>query len=282
MNSWWTAQPDSADATGWLGRYLDGTVGYEDPLAGITIGPSPSRALLGDGSFAVAIADGSGLSPAVPGWIDSVDELIGAWKGFAVQDPNRIELAPVQQAISSTVDAKARLDAALTGYERRQRRRTDLADQLDLAARLITSGVSPTVIYVHGFGDFDTHEGQLNRHGQMMEQLDGAIAAFFSLLEEADLSDKAVILTASEFGRRPRDNGGGTDHGTAAPHMLIGPAVVGGRYGESPSLSRLDRFGNPIHTVDFRSVYATVLDCWLQADADSVLGHSHDRIPLFG
>ena len=186
----------------------------------------------------------------------------------------------MQRAIASTVDARTTLNAALTGYERRQRRRTGLTDQLDLAARLITSGVSPTVIYVHGFGDFDTHEAQLNRHGQMMEQLDGAIDAFFAVLEEAGMSERAIILTASEFGRRPRDNGGGTDHGTAAAHMIIGPAVLGGRFGEAPSLSRLDRSGNLIHTIDFRAVYATVLDSWLGADADSVLGATYERIPV--
>ncbi len=281
MNTWWTAQPDSADATGWLGRYLDGTVGYDDPLAGITIGPGPSRALLGDSSFAVAIADGSGLAPNVAPWIDSVDELIGAWQGFAVEDPNRIELAPVQRAIASTVEARSTLQAALDGYGRTQRRRTVLSDQLDLAARLITSGVAPTILYIHGFGDFDTHEGQLNRHGQMMGELDSAIDSFFTALDEAGMGDRAIILTASEFGRRPRDNGGGTDHGTAAAHILIGSAVAGGRYGESPSLSRLDRTANLIHAVDFRSVYATVLDGWLGADADAVLGATFERLPIF-
>ena len=94
------------------------------------------------------------------------------------------------------------------------------------------------------------------------------------------MSDRAIILTASEFGRRPRDNGGGTDHGTAAAHMLIGPAVAGGRYGASPSLTRFDRSDNLIHTVDFRAVYATVLDSWLGADADSVLGATYERIPV--
>lgn len=148
-----------------------------------------------------------------------------------------------------------------------------------LAARLINSGVSPTVIYIHGFGDFDTHLGQLDRHGDLMTQLDAALEGFWR--ELGPNADRAMVLTASEFGRRPRENGSGTDHGTAAAHVLIGPAVNGGRFGETPSLTNLDSAGNLIHTVDYRSVYATVLDSWLEADADTVLGTEYERLPVF-
>ena len=90
-----------------------------------------------------------------------------------------------------------------------------------------------------------------------------------------------VEMTTSEFGRRVRDNGSGTDHGTASTSMLIGAPVVGGRYGQAVDLSRLDTRGNPAHTVDFRSTYATVIDGWLEADADGVLGATYERLPVF-
>lgn len=278
MASWWTAKPDSSDGTGWLGRYLDGTVGYEDPLAGIAIGPGPSRALLGDNSYAVAIRDETGLNPQLPGWIDSSDELVGMWAGFAPSGAES-EADPVRQAIGTAVEARTELAAALEGTSAARTRRPTLYNEMLLAAKLINSGIGPTVIYIHGFGDFDTHLDQTARHGELMRQFNEALAAFWG--EIGPNSEKVAVLTASEFGRRPRENGSGTDHGTASTHMLIGPSVRGGRYGETPSLTTLDPDGNLVHSVDYRSVYATVLDEWLGADADSILAGNYERLGAF-
>ena len=277
MATWWTAKPDSSDGTGWLGRYLDGTVGYSQPLAGIAIGPGPSRALLGNASYAVGIRDETGLSPQLPGWVDTNDELMGMWEGFAPGGAQG-ETDPVRKAIGTAVDASKEPAKALAGTSTARTRRPTLENEMLLAARLINSGVSPTVIYIHGFGDFDTHLDQRARHDNMMTQLNAGLAGFWNELENN--ADEVLVLTASEFGRRPRENGSGTDHGTAAAHMLIGPSVAGGRYGEAPSLSNLDTSGNLVHTTDFRSVYATVLDSWFEADADSVLGATYERLPM--
>jgi len=279
MATWWTANPDSSDGTGWLGRYLDGTVGYTEPLAGVAIGPGPSRALLGNASYAVGIRDETGLSPQLPGWIDTSDELMGMWAGFAPGGAEG-ETDPVRQAIGTAVEASKDLIEALGGTSAARTRRPTIENEMLLAARLINSGVTPTVIYIHGFGDFDTHLDQQARHDNRMTQLNAALGGFWT--ELGANSDKVLVLTASEFGRRPGENGSGTDHGTAAAHMLIGPSVAGGRYGEAPSLTNLDQSGNLVHTVDFRSVYATVLDSWLEADADGVLGATYERLPIFG
>ena len=278
MASWWNGKPDSSDGTGWLGRYLDGTVGYSAPLAGIAIGPGPSRALLGNSSYAVAIRDETGLNPQLPGWIDERDELVGMWSGFAPGGAEN-ETDPIRQAIGTAVEARAELASALDGTSSLRTRRPTIYNELLLAARLINSGVSPTVIYVHGFGDFDTHLDQEIRHTDLMSQFDEALAAFWS--ELGDNSNDVAVLTASEFGRRPKENGTGTDHGTAAAHLLIGPEVNGGRFGEAPSLQSLDTNGNLVHTVDYRSVYATVLDEWLSADADTILAGTYERLGVF-
>lgn len=278
MASWWTGKPDSSDGTGWVGRYLDGTVGYTAPLAGIAIGPGPSRALLGNSSYAVAIRDETGLNPELPGWIDTSDELVGMWAGFAPGGAVN-ETDPVRQAIGTAVAARDELALALEGTSRARTRRPTLHNEMLLAARLIKSGIGPTVIYVHGFGDFDTHLDQAARHNDLMRQLDESLSAFWTVL--GDDSDKVAVLTASEFGRRPRENGSGTDHGTASSHMLIGPSVSGGRYGETPSLTALDTSGNLLHTVDYRTVYATVLDEWLGGDADSILDGAYERLGVF-
>ena len=87
-------------------------------------------------------------------------------------------------------------------------------------------------------------------------------------------------MTVSEFGRRPRENGSGTDHGTAAPHFVIGSTVTGGRYGAPPSLTQLDRNGNLVFTTDYRSLYATAVQGWLGVDAEAIVGPGFAPLPL--
>ncbi len=92
------------------------------------------------------------------------------------------------------------------------------------------------------------------------------------------------FLTARSLGQQQHDredNDGGTDHGTAASHFVVGPKVVGGRYGESPSLTKLDSDGNLIHTVDYRSLYASVLDGWMGAGHPDILRAEYETLPLF-
>ena len=286
MATWWTADAGTGDS-GWLGRMIDGTVGYDDPLAGVTIGPSPSQALLGNASFVVSIQDRRGLQPNVPPWIDNADELMAAWEGFAPATSLVGEgIGPlVQHGLAATAQARTDLAAALATSGPHDGDGTDtdtdgprrsLVELMSTAALLITSGLRPSVIYVHGFADYDTHSNQLPRHASELAAVDDALAAFFALLDGAGVGDRAIVMTMSEFGRRPRDNGRGTDHGTAAPQLVVGSSVAGGRYGEAPDLTALDGTANLVHTVDFRSVYATVLSSWLGVDAEGILGHSYE------
>jgi uncharacterized protein (DUF1501 family) len=134
-----------------------------------------------------------------------------------------------------------------------------VTESLTLAAQLVVSAHAPRVVYVSGLGDYDTHQGQAQRHPQLMADLDAGLDAYFTTLDAAGKTDRALVMTVSEFGRRPGENGSGTDHGTAAPQFVIGSAVKGGRYGAPPSLTKLDEHGNLVHPTDFRALYATVL-----------------------
>jgi len=101
-------------------------------------------------------------------------------------------------------------------------------------------------------------------------------------LEAHGVADKVMVATWSEFGRRPKENAsGGTDHGAAAPLFIIGKPVAGGLYGEQPSLTRTIDSGNLKYTVDFRSVYQTLIRDWLQGDPAPVLGATFPELPLF-
>ena len=118
LASWWTGNPGTAGGTGWIGRYLDGTVGYDDPLAGIGIGPIPSPALLGAASFATSIVDARGLQPSVPAWVENVDQLVAAWGSFAPASPDPTTLlGQLQHSILLTAQARDGLAGELDGFE---------------------------------------------------------------------------------------------------------------------------------------------------------------------
>jgi uncharacterized protein (DUF1501 family) len=293
LGYWWSGVPGESGSAGWLGRYLDGTVGFEDPLAAVGIGPVPSPALLGVQSFATSITDTSGLQPRLPAWVDDPDSLVAAWGGFAPASPDPATvLGPVQDAIRLTVEARDRLDRDLgaapdtgarttrAGASAGYARDASVTESLTLAAHLVAAAHPPRVVYVSGLGDFDTHQGQAQRHPQLMADLDAGLDAFFATLDAGGATDRALVMTVSEFGRRPGENGSGTDHGTAAPQFVIGSGVKGGRYGAPPSLTNLDDHGNLVHTTDFRALYATVLGGWFDVDPVPVLGAGFGPLPV--
>ena len=148
---------------------------------------------------------------------------------------------------------------------------TPLGAALHDVAALIAGGVGSRVLSVEHTG-FDTHDAQEPRHRGVMRALDMALGAFLSDLESSEAGRETIVVAFSEFGRRVKENGAeGTDHGVAGPMLVAGPKVRGGLYGEHPSLTDLDE-GDLRHTVDFRSVYATVIERWFGADAERVLG----------
>lgn len=129
---------------------------------------------------------------------------------------------------------------------------------------------------------FDTHAGQANTHQRLLSQFAGAISAFYSELQALGKADKTLLMVFSEFGRRVRENGSlGTDHGAAAPMFLLGGRVKGGLHGEPPDLRNLDGNNDLRMQLDFRRVYATVLE-WLGGDPEAVLGKAFAPLPMTG
>lgn len=128
---------------------------------------------------------------------------------------------------------------------------------------------------------FDTHGNQPGTQARLLGDLANGIVALKSVLTELNRWNDALIVTYAEFGRRPKENlSNGTDHGTASVHFVLGGRVNGGMYGAAPDLGRLSPDGNPAFALDFRSVYATVLDRWWGVDSRSVLGGRFETLPL--
>jgi uncharacterized protein (DUF1501 family) len=157
---------------------------------------------------------------------------------------------------------------------------TGLANRLQLVARLLKSDFAARVYYTTQ-GSYDTHAAQLPTHANLLRELGGALRAFLDDLAAARLAERVTVLVFSEFGRQVRENAsGGTDHGTAAPVFLAGLGVQSGLVGTAPNL--LDLTGNaPKMTMDFRRVYATVLEDWLGVPSKDALGGAFERLPLF-
>ncbi len=154
-----------------------------------------------------------------------------------------------------------------------------LASSLSLIGRMIAGGL-PTRVYYASQGGFDTHAGQMNAQERLLGDFNGAVAAFVADLKQQGNFDRVLLMTFSEFGRRVAENAnGGTDHGTAAPMFLVGGAVKAGLLGKHPSLTDLDR-GDLKFSTDFRCVYGTILDHWLKAPSELVLGRKFPSLPI--
>ena len=159
-----------------------------------------------------------------------------------------------------------------------------LSRQLSMIAQMIRAGLK-TRIYYATLGGFDTHAGQggaNGRHAQLLGQMASSMKAFYEDLKEQGNDGRVMTLTFSEFGRRVSQNAsGGTDHGTAAPMFLFGPMVRPGVHGTHPSMSDLDG-GDLKHTLDFRHVYAGVLDSWMGADSEAILSRRYRPALVLG
>jgi uncharacterized protein (DUF1501 family) len=149
--------------------------------------------------------------------------------------------------------------------------RTPFGNAVRTAAQ-VASGRSGVAAIKVSLGGFDTHRNQQPVHTRLLKDLAESLAALKAALMELGRWKSTLVMTYAEFGRRPRENqSGGTDHGTGSVHLALGGAVRGGLYGAPPVLGRLDGNGNLPFAVDFRDVYATVLERWWGIPAAGVL-----------
>jgi uncharacterized protein (DUF1501 family) len=151
------------------------------------------------------------------------------------------------------------------------------SQQLALAARMIGSSAGSKIVFV-SIGSFDTHAGQRAQQDRLLGYLGDGLLAFYADLAAHGLDRKVMTMTFSEFGRRVTQNASnGTDHGTAMPLFVIGGGVKGGIYGSHPSLTDLDS-GDLKYAIDFRSIYATVIEKWLGRDPAPILGGAYPSV----
>ncbi|MCY2977299.1 MAG: DUF1501 domain-containing protein [Planctomycetota bacterium] len=177
----------------------------------------------------------------------------------------------VSASTSAAMQASKQLDKAMATPDKAgDFPDSQLGEKLKVISRLILAGIKTQVYYVTLDG-FDTHANQLAAHASLVRQWSDALTAFHKRLADAGDSDRVLVFTFSEFGRRVTENASqGTDHGAAAPAYLSGPNLGVSMLGEQPNLSDLDDGDVKFHT-DFRCVYATILEDWLGLPSKNVL-----------
>lgn len=273
MATWMRGQANGGTFSGWLGRWLDGAPDTS-PLHMVNIGVNVPLHLSGD------VRAGSSIAPWGMSFGAETDDahtrLYGAIRSFSAAPTG---LGPWGDAV-----ARVQRDAIEIGHDVAPSFATKLPDNdtardMALAARMINLDLGVRVVGVNMDG-FDAHRGELAEHAVLMADLDAGLSAFFATLQPR-FANRTTILVISEFGRTPAANdSGGTDHGTANTTMLIGPPVAGGLYGQLPSFSDLDQNRRFKANLDFRSIYATVLEKVLGADSRQILGGTYEILPL--
>ena len=283
MDIWHTARRD-AKGNGWIGRYFDNNCnGTPTPEGAISIGRKAPLAMIGDVQKPVSFES------------EDLFRWLGQDLHDSMKDPydkiNRMgmpgDVAPDTQAsflMRTALDAQLSSDRIRAAVGRRPLveypNNNPLAAQLRMVGAMIRDEMRTRVYYVT-LGGFDTHAGQLNAHGNKMRQFGQAMNIFQQDLKAQGNDSRVLTMVFSEFGRRVAQNAsGGTDHGTAAPMFLVGPMVRPGVLGQHPSLDNLDS-GDLMHTVDFRSIYASVLDDWMKSPSVDVLGEPFQKASIF-
>ena len=269
MDIWHTASNSNEYlSSGWLGRYLDSECSDSDPVTAIEMSNILSMALKGK------------LKKGLP--LTNVNQFYRASKEIAAQEAYSGENPMVAFLYKTQADVKS--NAAYL-YEKNKIYKSSksypnnkFAKQLKEVAEMIISGVESPVYYVSLSG-FDTHNSQKGRQERLLKTYSEAMKVFVEDLKASDRWNETLVMTFSEFGRRVKENGSkGTDHGKANNLFVMGGKLKKkGLFNPMPDLKNLDN-GDVKHTIDFRTVYATILNGWMDVDAQQIIGKEFNKL----
>ena len=278
MRVWHTADPDNLGRQrGWLGRAVDNEWNPN-------IIDTPA-VFLGPISRPFALNAGNVIVPSIRSAQDLVAAQIPGASELSRTNVDKSLLSFVRQCRARAYANSRRIEAAVRkAGNTAEYPSFGLANHLRSVAQLIRADIGLRIFFVElgggGIGGFDNHANQLGNHCAMLHQLSESIAAFVDDLERDKLVDRVLLMTFSEFGRTVKENGRrGTGHGVAAPVFLVGGKLKSGLVGEHPSLTDLDNGALKLK-IDFRRVYATVLDRWLGFESRAVLDRQYEPLDI--
>ena len=289
---------------GWLGRYFDNACKGCDPTVGISIGRQMPQAFASAKPIGICLDNPQNYRFATDdvkngSEMKSSERFFRELNGSAAIESEALEasagasitsltgaipaqLSPLDYLERTALDAQISSDRILAASRKSRNQASyppsQLANSLKLVARLIGGGLATRVYYISQ-GGYDTHANQAPAQDRLLRDLASAVKAFGDDLKAQRNADRVLVMTFSEFGRRVAQNAnGGTDHGAAAPMFMVAPKVKAGFLGSFPSIAPADLHNGDLKfTTDFRSVYAGVLETWLQTSSAPVLGR---KFPL--
>jgi uncharacterized protein (DUF1501 family) len=275
---WEVGQLDANARTGWMGRYLDVVGEPDNPLQGLSLDYSLAPALATATMPVAAVsspadytmwANGLGEPLSAPAF-----ETFGALGALAAPSP------ALAQARSASYDTSLVLEEMASFVQTEKETgdhapvtypTSEFAERLAVLAAMLHNGMPIKCVSLNAVGSYDTHAGEVDTLSTNLEQTIPAVLAFQRDLEARGLDRRVLIQLWSEFGRRPKENGSGTDHGAGGVAFLIGTRAAGKMVGEFPGLTNLDENENVIRTSDYRSMYCSLLEQWFETEAGLVI-----------
>ncbi|HVW17211.1 MAG TPA: DUF1501 domain-containing protein [Solirubrobacteraceae bacterium] len=280
---WETGLITQRDAPGWLGRWLDRHGRPDNPLQALTVGGGLSPVLRSVKAPAASVGSPGDAQLSMTGvWGDQAKAALRTWERLA---KHAVSGQPGPQAAAEAARLTKAVADRLAPYQGKDGKPhpaflpkadypkdSDLADKLQSLAGMLSLPLGIRLATVDSSNDFDTHDNQAAELRKSLGDVSGALSAFQADLEARGLADRVMTLVWSEFGRRPQANdSGGTDHGAGGIAWVQGTRAASGVLSEYPDVRRLDREGNLRVTVDFRRVYASLIEQWLGTDASEVI-----------
>ncbi len=298
---WQTASDSNkVEKNGWIGRYFDNACAGADPAVGVTIGNQLPEAFFAAKPRGIVLNNPQNYRFMANG--NATEESYKKLNELEMSNPlpddnsgGSIAMLPAGMPMTGgrAVDfiTRTALDAQHSSDEVRAIAAkvqntavyppSPLGNSLKLVAKLIGGGLATRVYYVSQ-GGYDTHTNQMASQQRLLGDLAESVKSFTDDLRAQGNMGRVLVMTFSEFGRRVSENAnGGTDHGAAAPMFVVGDKVKSGLLGKYPSLAPADLFeGDVKYNVDFRSVYAAVLENWLQTKSAPILGRQFTPLPV--
>ena len=282
MDIWHTCEPDKQGPEGWLGRVIrDIDPHGENVLTGVNFGRGLPRALAVPGVpvASVAVLETYGVLTGISEEPDRTDAL----DVFARMYAPTIGSGPVMDYLGQTgLDALKGADILKTAPDRYvssiEYADNAISKNLQGISKVLNANLGTRIFYTQ-HGGYDTHANQGPVHPKLWTELSQAISDFYADLVEHEVSEDVLMFVFTEFGRRVKDNGSGTDHGSGGLAFAIGDPVKGGMYSEYPSLKESNLLeGDLQFNVDYRGVYGSMVENWLHLDPITVVGGNFEQL----
>jgi uncharacterized protein (DUF1501 family) len=282
MDIWHTAEPEKLIAEGWLGRVIrELDPQKQNVCTGVSFGTGMPRAMYLSGTPAMSVSqlEGYGLLMTLSG--EKQRRALNAFTRMYMPEEFEEQNMMLEHIGQTGIDAMTGADllkAAPLGYQSNVEYAPDpLSQSLRGIAQVHLAGLGTRVFYTQ-IGGFDVHGNEVNMQSKLWDNVSRSVGDFFDDLKEHDAADEVVMLVFTEFGRRVKDNGNGTDHGSGGGAFLIGERVNGGFYSDYPSLAPSEQLNGDLHfNNDFRSLYSSVLDQWLGINPAPIVNGKFDQ-----